>query len=122
VLPFTCLHLCLTWLTPLGVESPVNLAFIDVGFALESPVDLPLSNEAIRALIQERLRDGRLPYDGVTRTWSGPSARETCDGCELVLASEHALMNVTTLTRGTRPLQFHPICFEVWNTERRASS
>jgi hypothetical protein len=68
----------------------VNLAFFDVGFALESPVDLPLPYEAIRALIQDRLRDGRPPYDGVTRTWSGPSARETCDGCELVLANEHA--------------------------------
>ena len=83
-------------------------------------MDLSIPEDVVRVLIQEKLRDGRLPYDGVTRTWSGPSAQEACEGCEMVLAKEHALMKVTTLTRGTKPIHFHAICFQVWNDQRRA--
>jgi hypothetical protein len=120
VLPFVCLHPGLTCLTLSGVESPVNLAFVEAKYALEPAVDLPLGREDVRVLILEKLRDGRLPYDGVTRAWTGPSAQERCEGCEIVLAQDHTLMQVATLTRGTRPLRFHVVCFEVWNVERRA--
>jgi hypothetical protein len=37
----------------------------------------------------------------------------------MLLATEHALMEVTTLTR-SKAIQFHVICFQVWNDERRA--
>jgi len=122
VLPSICLHPGLTCLTLSGVESPVNLAFVEAKYALESAVNLPIPREDVRVLIQEKLRDGRLPYDGVTKAWSGPSAQERCEGCEMVLAKEHALMKVATLTRGTRPIQFHVVCFQVWNDVRRAHS
>jgi len=102
-----------------GVETPVNLAFVEATYALESPVEFSISSDVVRLLIQGKLREGRLPYDGVTRTWTSPSAGETCEGCDMLLAKEHVLMTVTTLTRG-RAIQFHVICFQVWNDERRA--
>ena len=74
--------------------------------------------DVVRLLIRGKLRDGRLPYDGVTRSWSSSSAGETCEGCDTILAKEHVLMAVTTLTRSSA-IQFHAICFRVWNDERR---
>jgi hypothetical protein len=105
-------------LTLLGVETPVNVAFVEAPSALESPMEFVIPYDVVRLLIQTKLRDGRLPYDGVTRSWSSPSAGETCEGCDMLLAKEHALMAVTTLTC-TRAIQFHVICFQVWNEERR---
>jgi len=107
-------------LTLSGVETPVNLALVKATYALEPPVEFSIPYDVIRLLIQGKLRDGRLPYDGVTGARSSPSAGETCDACDMLLAREHALMAVTTLTPGTRPVQFHAICFQVWNDERRA--
>jgi hypothetical protein len=106
-------------LTLSGVETPVNLAFGEAPSALESPMEFSIPYDLVRLLIQGKLRDGRLPYDGVTRSSSSPSAGETCEGCDMLLAKEHVLMAVTTLTR-SRPIQFHVICFQVWNDERRA--
>jgi hypothetical protein len=82
-------------------------------------VEFSIPYDVVRLLIQGKLRDGRLPYDGVTRAWSSPSARERCEGCDMLLATEHVLMAVTTLTR-SKAIQFHVICFQVWNDERRA--
>jgi hypothetical protein len=82
-------------------------------------LEFSIPYDIVRLLIQGKLRDGRLPYDGVTRSWSSPSAGETCEGCDVLLAKEHALMEVTTPTR-SKAIQFHVICFQVWNDERRA--
>ena len=82
-------------------------------------MEFSIPYDIVHLLIQGKLRDGRLPYDGVTRSWSSPSAGETCEGCDMLLAMEHALMEVTTLTR-SKAIQFHVICFQVWNDERRA--
>ena len=81
-------------------------------------MEFSIAYDVVRLLIQGKLRDGRLPYDGVTRSWSSPSAGETCEGCDMLLSDEHALMTVTTLTRSSA-LQFHVICFQVWNDVRR---
>jgi hypothetical protein len=82
-------------------------------------VEFSIPYDLVRVLIQGKLRDGRLPYDGVTGSWSSPSAGETCEGCDTILAKGHVLMAVTTLTR-SRAIQFHVICFQVWNDERRS--
>jgi hypothetical protein len=105
-------------LTLSSVETPVNLAFVEAAYALEPPMEFSITDGVVRLPIQSKLRDGRLPYDGVTRSWSSPSAGETCEGCDTILAKEHVLMAVTTLTRSSA-MQFHAICFQVWNEERR---
>ena len=87
-------------------------------YALETRVEFSIAYDVVRLRIQGKLRDGRLPYDGVTRSWSSPSG-ETCEGRDMLLSDEHALMTVTTLTRSSA-IQFHVICFQVWNDVRRA--
>ena len=39
-------------------------------------------NDAIRALIRDKLNDGRLPLNSVLRLWGGPADGEVCDACD----------------------------------------
>lgn len=41
---------------------------------------------ALLSLIRDKLTDGRLPQNSIPRVWGGPSAGETCDGCDEVIA------------------------------------
>lgn len=79
-----------------------------------------MDNEALRLLVQRKLRDGRLTHDQFSAVWSGPSAGETCDACEVVLTKEHLLMEGTR-GRKTPPVYFHVRCFGVWDHERRVA-
>jgi len=69
--------------------------------------------------IQRKIRDGRLPHDGITKVWSSPSAGETCDACDTILAKDQLVMERTTRAPGRRALQFHVRCFQIWDSERR---
>jgi hypothetical protein len=64
--------------------------------------------ESIRLLIRDKLDDGRLPHDSVTKAWGGPSDGEVCSVCDTVLAVNQLVMEGTT--RGRRQLQFHVRC------------
>ena len=77
-------------------------------------------NEALRLLVQRKLRDGRLPNDRFPMVWSGSSAGETCDACDVVLTKQHLLMEGMR-GRKTPPVYFHVRCFQVWDHERRAA-
>ena len=79
-----------------------------------------MDNEALRLLVQRKLRDGRLPNDRFPVVWSGPSAGETCDACDAILTKQHLLMEGTR-GRKTPPVYFHVSCFGVWDLERRAA-
>jgi hypothetical protein len=79
-----------------------------------------MDQEALRRLIRRKLQDGRLPLDGIRRVWSSPSAGETCDACDTVLAQDQLLMEGITLDLGRRPVRMHVRCFQVWEHERRA--
>src|SRR5215471_10394922 len=39
-----------------------------------------MDQESLRLLIQRKIRDGRLPHDGIKKVWSNRSDRERCDG------------------------------------------
>src|SRR6185436_11981951 len=47
---------------------------------------LGMETEAIRALIRVKLRDGRLPSDGMPIALGRPGSGHKCDGCDEVLA------------------------------------
>jgi len=79
-----------------------------------------MDQESLRLFIRRKLGDGRLPHDGIRRVRSSPSAGETCDACDTVLAMDQLLMEGVTLDLGRRPLQMHVRCFQVWDHERRA--
>jgi len=89
-------------------------------------------HEAIRALVREKLRDGRLPLDSIRRFWGGPAAGEICDACDQPIPRQQVIMEGITSTvrskttprhgstsRNNRPIQFHVRCFQIWDEERR---
>ena len=80
-----------------------------------------MDREALRNLVRRKLQDGRLPHDGIRRLWSNPSAGETCDACDTVLAQDQLLMEGITLDLGRRPFRMHVRCFHVWEHEQRAT-
>jgi hypothetical protein len=80
-----------------------------------------MDQESLRLLILRKLRDGRLPDDGIKKVWSSPSDGETCNACDKVLAKTQLLMEGVTLDLSRRPLQMHVQCFQIWDQERRAT-
>ena len=80
-----------------------------------------MDQESLRLLIQRKIRDGRLPHDGIKRVWSSPSAGETCDACDATLTQDQLLMEGITLDLGRSPLRLHVRCFQIWDHERRAA-
>ena len=85
-------------------------------------------HEAIRALVREKLRDGRLPFDSIRRFWGGPAAGEICDACDQPIPRQQVIMEGITSTvrskttpRNKRPIQFHVRCFQIWDEERRVA-
>jgi hypothetical protein len=80
-----------------------------------------MDQESLRLLIQRKIRDGRLPHDGIKKVWSSPSAGETCDACDAIVAMDQLLMEGITLDLGRKPLQLHVRCFQMWDHERRVT-
>ena len=78
-----------------------------------------MDQEALRFYIQRKIRDGRLPHDGIIKVWSSPSAGETCDACDVIVALDHLVMEGKTRALGGRPFTFHVRCFQLWDAERR---
>lgn len=77
-------------------------------------------HEAIRVLVREKLRDGRLPFDSIRRLWGGPAAGEICDACDQPIPRQQVIMEgITSTRRNRRPIQFHVRCFQIWDEERR---
>ena len=78
-------------------------------------------DEAIRLLIREKLRDGRLPYDSTPRFWGGPADGEVCDACEKPITKQQLVMEgIASTLSDKKPIQFHVTCFQIWDAERRA--
>jgi hypothetical protein len=80
-----------------------------------------MDQESLRLLIRHKLRNGRLPRDGMRRVASSPSAGETCDACDAILATDQLLMEGITGGPGQEALQLHVQCFQVWDHERRVT-
>ena len=90
---------------------------------------MPLSREAttmeadaIRILIRQKLNDGRLPYDSMPRFWGGPGDEERCDACDLPINKGQLVMEgIASQISNKKPVQFHVICFQLWDHARRES-
>jgi hypothetical protein len=73
-----------------------------------------------RLLIRKMLHNGPLPYDGASNVAGSPAAGEVCAACGVVITAEQLVMEgVTKRGNGTMPIQFHVLCFALWNKERR---
>lgn len=78
--------------------------------------------EAIRVIIRTKLKDGRLPYDKTPRFWGGPGHEEHCDACDTVIRKDQLVMEgISSAVRNKKPIQFHVVCFQLWDHERRAA-
>ena len=80
---------------------------------------------AIRTLICEKLKDGRLPHNSMPRFWGGPADGEVCDACDKPITKQQLVMEgiASTLSdepKKKKPVQFHVTCFQIWDIERRA--
>jgi hypothetical protein len=76
--------------------------------------------EALRLLIREKLQDGRLPHELISRVQSRPGDGHKCDACEkLITMAQFVVTGITLAARGS--IQLHVRCFQLWNDERCAA-
>jgi len=79
-----------------------------------------MDKKRVRLLIRKMLQSGHLPYDGASNVSGGPAAGEVCDACGAVIANEQLVVEgMTKNAHGAGLIQFHVLCFELWNDERR---
>ncbi len=79
-----------------------------------------MDEKGIRLLIRKMLHSGELPYDAASNVAGSPAAGEVCAACGAVITAEQLVMEgVTKRGNGTTPIQFHVLCFALWNEERR---
>jgi hypothetical protein len=64
--------------------------------------------EVIRALVREKLRDGRLPLDSIHRLYGGPADGEMCDACDEPIPRQQVIIEgITSTLRNKQGIQFH---------------
>lgn len=78
-----------------------------------------MQDEPLRRLIQAKLGEGRLPQDSIPRVWGGAGNGETCDACEQIITKVQFVMEGISTTGGAG-IQFHVLCFQIWDSERQA--
>jgi hypothetical protein len=66
---------------------------------------------ALRVLIREKLRDGRLPLDHIPRFWGGPSEGEQCDACGRLVLDSMVIEGITSAAGGKKSIQMLVLCF-----------
>ena len=81
----------------------------------------PMGAESVRVIIRQKLRDGRLPNDDVSKFWRDPGDGDQCDACDSPFTKDEQVMDgiASTLGGDTKPVQFHAVCFHLWEHERR---
>ena len=73
---------------------------------------------SLRALIRQKLADGRLPQNSIPRVWGGPSHAEVCDACGEKIGQSQFVMECVSTDQTKRALQFHVECLYLWDKER----
>jgi hypothetical protein len=81
----------------------------------------PTAAAALRALIRDKLQDGRLP-DQLSRFWGGRADGQICDACDRPIADRTLVQGITWADWNRRPIQLHVYCFVLWNEEKPAPS
>ena len=80
--------------------------------------------EAVRRLIQVKLRDGSLPYEKVSAILPGRRGDGSrCRACDRVITNRSLMIVVAEraaqLSIEETPFQLHGGCFDLWNEERQ---
>lgn len=72
--------------------------------------------QTLRALIRRKLLTHDLPRTGAATAFGSLANGQTCDACEAVIPIGRFVARVD---HGGKVLQFHVLCFVLWNAERR---
>ena len=86
------------------------------------PARPPTEAEALRLLIQEKLQDGRLPHERISRGQASPADGQKCDACEKLITMAQFVVTGITLAGSGRSIQLHVQCFQLWDDERCAEA
>jgi hypothetical protein len=78
-----------------------------------------MESHTLRFLIREKLGDDRLPHNGIPHVWGGPGNGESCDACEETIPKSQ--MIIEGAGADGRGVQFHVMCFYVWDAERKVT-
>jgi hypothetical protein len=55
------------------------------------------------------------------RFWDGPADGEICDACDKPITKQQLVMEgIASTLSDKKPIQFHVVCFQIWDAERRA--
>jgi hypothetical protein len=73
---------------------------------------------AIRLTIRRKLETGRLPLEKAARVLGRSPSGEACDGCDMTIGTGQLAMDGLARKPGSRALQLHLRCFEIWTQER----
>jgi len=73
--------------------------------------------QAIRRLIRQKLQDGRLPHDSVSKAFGHPGNGEQCSACGEMLTAAKLMMEVTN---NAMTFLFHGDCYLLWMDGRSA--
>ena len=98
---------------------------VNLAFRPRRTRELAMDTDALRKLIRDKLKDGRLPLNSMSRFWGGPADGEVCDACDQPITNKQLVMEGIASTLSDRPkerkpIQFHVGCFQIWDAERRA--
>ena len=79
-----------------------------------------MDEKTVRLRIRNLLHSGRLPYDSASKVSGSPAAGEICAAFGTGISDDQLVMEGVTSGRNrAEPIQFHVLCFELWNDERR---
>jgi len=73
----------------------------------------------VRWLIQQRLKDGRLPRGRIADVQAGLGDGQECDGCGAIIAKNQKAVSAM-IAETWHKLRMHVECFGVWESESRA--
>jgi len=73
---------------------------------------------AIRLMIRRKLETGRLPLEKSTRVLGRSASGEACGACDMTIGTGQLAMDGLVRKAGSRALQLHLRCFEIWTQER----
>jgi hypothetical protein len=78
-----------------------------------------VDSQEIRDLIRHKLLSGSLPQSSAATVFGSPADGETCDGCEeMIPIGRFVIDAVARVGHSGKALQFHLLCFVLWNAER----
>ena len=75
-----------------------------------------MEDAEVRALIQAKLADGRLPRVALIHVWGGPGDGRACAACDETIRKDQLQIEGE---REELVGPFHMRCFHLWDSERR---